>query len=227
MNAIVIYKSKTGHAKKYAEWIAEELSADLYEIHKFSIDILENYDTVIFGGGVYAGKVNGISLITSSMNYLQDKKVVVFAAGLSTPSPKWTYKLRNANIKPDKQEMIKFFYFPGGFDFSKLNFSDRMIMGMVKRRLQKKKSDQLTNSDKGTLESFENPRDNTNIECIKELIDYVNTPMEYCVPKNIEGYVEEVEDEDLDYEDEEELENGIDTDEENDIDDDMDEEENK
>jgi len=223
MNAIVIYKSKHGHTQKYAEWIAEELSADLYEIHNFRIDILENYDTVIYGGGVYALKVNGISLITSSMKHVEDKKVVVFAVGMSTPSPKWAYNLRNANIKPEIRDLIKFFYFPGGYNYSKLNFTDKTIMGMVKRRLQKKKSDQLTNSDKGTLKMLENsPCDNTNIECIKELIDYINTPMDQCVPNKIEGYVEEViEDEDVIHDD---IDYKVDNNLDNDVDDDMDDE---
>jgi flavodoxin len=39
MKAAVIYKSKTGFAKQYAGWLAEELKADLdtYELESFNI----------------------------------------------------------------------------------------------------------------------------------------------------------------------------------------------
>jgi flavodoxin len=46
MKTIVIYKSKTGFTKKYAQWIAAELSADLLEAAMVAADKLAAYDTV-------------------------------------------------------------------------------------------------------------------------------------------------------------------------------------
>ena len=34
MKTVVIYKSRTGFTKKYAEWISEELSADIFDVSK-------------------------------------------------------------------------------------------------------------------------------------------------------------------------------------------------
>ncbi len=36
MKTIVVYKSKYGYTKRYAEWIAEELSCDIKENAAFS-----------------------------------------------------------------------------------------------------------------------------------------------------------------------------------------------
>jgi menaquinone-dependent protoporphyrinogen IX oxidase len=51
---IVLYESKTGFTRKYAEWIAEELDAELFPLQEArrSIDAakLQDYDAVIFGG---------------------------------------------------------------------------------------------------------------------------------------------------------------------------------
>jgi flavodoxin len=58
MKTLVVYKSKTGYTKKYAEWIAEELSADILEVSKVNINILASYDTVIFGGSLHAVGIN-------------------------------------------------------------------------------------------------------------------------------------------------------------------------
>lgn len=51
---VVIYQSKYGATKKYAEWLAEELLCDLIETKKATIEQIEKYDVVILGGGIYA-----------------------------------------------------------------------------------------------------------------------------------------------------------------------------
>lgn len=53
MKIVVIYQSKTGFTKKYAEWIAKTLSADIFEAEKVNIHILETYDTIIYGGSLH------------------------------------------------------------------------------------------------------------------------------------------------------------------------------
>lgn len=51
MKTLVIYSSKTGFVKKYAEWIAEELRADLFPADRAHKSIFRSYDTIIYGGG--------------------------------------------------------------------------------------------------------------------------------------------------------------------------------
>lgn len=76
MKAVVIYKSKTGFTKKYAQWIAEDLSADIFEVSKVNMNMLNSYDTVIYGGSLYAVGINGVKLITQNIDKLKDKKLV-------------------------------------------------------------------------------------------------------------------------------------------------------
>ncbi len=54
MKTIVAYRSKSGYTKRYAEWISQELGCDIKEDPQLS-DI-SGYDTIIYGGGMYAGK---------------------------------------------------------------------------------------------------------------------------------------------------------------------------
>ena len=60
MKTIVIYKSLSGFTKKYAEWIAQETKADLFDLKEISSDILKKYDCVVFGGGLHAATINGL-----------------------------------------------------------------------------------------------------------------------------------------------------------------------
>ncbi|MGI6129497.1 MAG: flavodoxin domain-containing protein [bacterium] len=60
---VVIYQSKYGATEKYAEWLAGELSGDLIQTRKATIEQVEKYDAVILGGGIYATGIAGISFL--------------------------------------------------------------------------------------------------------------------------------------------------------------------
>ena len=54
MKILVTYKSKTGFAKWYAEYIAKEVDANLMDIREVTAEIMSGYDVVVYGGGLYA-----------------------------------------------------------------------------------------------------------------------------------------------------------------------------
>ena len=83
MNTIVIYKSKYGSTKAYADWIAEELACTAVDVADFKPTEFDGYDTIVYGGGLYAEMIAGISLITKNADKLTDKKIAVFSTGLT------------------------------------------------------------------------------------------------------------------------------------------------
>ena len=56
---IVIYGSHYGTTKAYAERIAEALACPAVSVKQLKGNALAGCDTVIFGGGVYAGSIAG------------------------------------------------------------------------------------------------------------------------------------------------------------------------
>ena len=75
MSTVVIYKTKYGATQRYAEWIGEALQADVFNIRKFTKERFAGYDTIILGGGIYAGNINGLSLISKDFDQLKDKNL--------------------------------------------------------------------------------------------------------------------------------------------------------
>ncbi|MGE5582981.1 MAG: flavodoxin domain-containing protein [Bacillota bacterium] len=171
MKTIVIYKSKTGFVKRYAEWIARELSADIFEASRVTPDQFAAYDTVIYGGGLYAAGINGIKLITLNLDRLKGKKVVIFASGASPATEEAINDVINKNFTAGQLKQIRFFYLRGGFDYSKLKLVDKILMTLLKWKLKRKKD--LTPDEKGMLHAYEKPVDFTNQKNIKDLIAYV------------------------------------------------------
>lgn len=173
MKIVVIYKSKTGYSKQYAERISEKLACDVFDVLNIDDSILKNYDTVIYGGGLYAGGINGINYIKKNLNNLNGKKVIVFATGLSPFKEEIVTSVKNKNFTLEEQKHIKFFYLRGGFDYKKLNQFDKMLMTLLKWKIKKKKD--LTSDEKGMLDSYDNPVDFTRKESIDEIIKCVNS----------------------------------------------------
>lgn len=151
----VVYKSKYGAIKTYATWIAEELQADLYE--KMDANKLKEYETIIYGGALYAGNINGISSLIKSYPELKDKKIIIFTCGLADPKNSDNIKNLHTNLDKAMPKEMKtnssIFYFRGAIDYKNLSFIHRIMMNMLIKMLKKKDPKALSMDDKGLIET--------------------------------------------------------------------------
>lgn len=170
MRTIVVYRSKYGYTKKYAEWLAESLGCDIKENASFA-DIA-SYDAVIYGGGIYAGRINGAKLITKNLSRLSGKKLVLFAVGSSVGRPQELEEFWTKALEETVREKIPYFYLRGGFDYSRLGNVDRLMMNMLKKMLLGK--DTLTEDEKGLLAAYETPFDFTEKKNLDDIIKMFN-----------------------------------------------------
>lgn len=170
-DVVVVYKSKSGFAKQYAEWIAKELQCDLLENDKLKVDALLKYKTIIYGGGLYAIGINGIQIIKKNYEKLKNKNLIVYATGATPPREKDINKVWEENFTEEQNQYIHKFYLRGGFDYNKLDAGNKILMTMLKSKLQKEK-----NPDEdvmGMLMAFDKPVDFRDRDNIKPLVDYV------------------------------------------------------
>lgn len=171
---IVVYKSKYGSTKKYAEWIANAINGDLHELSEVKAEDLLSHDIVIFGGGLYASGINGISIITKNFQALKNKKLIVFTVGLASTEDKEIFKpILEKNFTEEMRKEIQFFHFRGGIDYKKLNLIHKSMMAMLKRMVAKKKTEEQTDEDKSMLETYGEKVDFTDIKTIEPLVSYV------------------------------------------------------
>lgn len=171
---LVIYKSKYGSTKRYAEWIANDANADLFEISMVRDNDLQKYDTIVFGGFLHAVGISGIKIITDNFKKMMNKKIIVFAVGCSQGKEEATNHVISNNFTDDMKERINFFYLRGAFNYKKLGFADKMMMSALRLKLKRRKKEELDEDSRGLLECYDNPVDWTDkkaiipiIECIK------------------------------------------------------------
>ncbi len=153
-NIAVIYKSKYGTAKQYAEWIAEETGGTLFDASKVRLSELDGYNTVVAGGGLYAGGILGFSFIKKNFAKLSGKKLVVFSVGASFDSEKTREEILNRNFTPEMREKIAYFHLRGGLDYPGMNWLDRTLMKMMIGMLKKQPEEQRDADTKAMIEMY-------------------------------------------------------------------------
>lgn len=180
MNKIaVVYASKYGSTKQYAQWIAEELSADLFESDKIPINELKEFDTIIYGGRLYAGTIKGINLIIKNFELIKNKNLIIFTCGLADPTHEENLKALNNNFKKIfKEDMItkiKFFHFRGNINYKKLTFTHKIMMSLLKFSINKKDPQTLTEENKEFLKTYGKEVVFANKLTIAPLIEFIKT----------------------------------------------------
>jgi len=125
---IVLYRSKTGFSRRYAEWIAEDLACECRPVKGVKLDDLKDYGLVIYGAGVYAGMIAGAGKIKKWMEKSSKKTWVVFATGASPHEEGYEELLLKTNFRKGESRPAHFYYFLSGIDYEKMGFFNRILM---------------------------------------------------------------------------------------------------
>lgn len=166
----IIYGSKYGSTKRYAEWIAQETQADLFESRTVRLDQLFNYDTIVYGGALYAVGISGFKLISDNYHALKGKKIIVFSVGASSICHKTIEDVTKKNFTQQMRGNIRYFHLRGIFDYQKLNWLDKMLMSLLRWQLTKKKPEELDADAKMMLSCFNQSFDWTDKQAILPIV---------------------------------------------------------
>ncbi|MEI7604392.1 MAG: flavodoxin domain-containing protein [bacterium] len=129
MRALIIYKSKYGTAKQYAEWIKEEVEADIFSIDDFNISEIQAYDKIIIVSATYMGVIKADKFLIENWNLLKDKKVYLVAVGLVfTEDAVKTYEQIPAFIRKN----IQYIKIPGKIQYNRLNLFEKIMVKIMK-----------------------------------------------------------------------------------------------
>lgn len=174
MSIIVLYQSKYGATKKYAEWLSNELNCELIETKNAKINEIVKYNTIILGGGIYASGIAGLSFIKKNYERLKDKKLVVFAVGASPFDEKAMLALKSHNFKNDIAD-IPCFYCRGAWNENSMTFKDKTLCNMLKMAVSKKDPSTYEPWETALIEAIGSNVDWTNKDNLVPIINYLRT----------------------------------------------------
>ena len=174
MRTIILYYSKTGNTKKYAEDIANALQCEAMPIKKFKKKMIADYDTIVFGSRVRGGSIDKVDSLLAMYEDMRDKNVILFSVGMSFPSKEGREELIKSNLLDLYH--VRYYQLRGSFDFNKLGFLDKFIMNNSLRMMARSPEHSATASMLSTVK--ERPieyYDREGVDKIISIVRKVNT----------------------------------------------------
>ncbi len=172
MEGVILFQSKYGATKKYADWIAAETGFPCVEIKKARIENIRKYDIIILGGGIYASGIAGLSFLKKHYSVLSEKRVVVFCVGASPFEESAFREIVERNLTGEL-ENLPCFYCRGSFDMNAMNVIDRNLCKMLKKAVSKKDPSEYQIWEKAFMEAGSDQGDWTDKKYIEPILKAV------------------------------------------------------
>ena len=172
MKAVIIYYSKTGFTRRYAQWLAEAMGCDCVPFDRRMKVRLDDYDVVIFGSWLRAGAIQKLGWFKEQMPNMTGKMRIVFAVGaMPAEAEDAVRKMFDQNFTPEEQERVCMYYLQGGLDYAKMDPVSRAAMKMLCFMLKHKRIPTI--EDKATLELIGKSFDASSREAIRPIVNAV------------------------------------------------------
>lgn len=134
---IIIYQSKYGATKKYAQWLQSMTDYHCVETSKAMVNKVSQYETIVLCGGIYASGIAGLSFLKKNMDKLKSKKLAILCVGASPYDESAFAAIKEHNLTGNLRD-IPLFYGRGAWNESKMKFMDRTLCKMLQKSVAKK-----------------------------------------------------------------------------------------
>ena len=156
MSNIIIYGSHYGTTKQYAKELSRKTNIEAISFK--NVQEINNYDNIIYLGGLYAGGVLGMSKTLKKLNNISSKKIIIATVGLSDPRDEINKNNIRNNIKNQISKEIfekaKIFHLRGGIDYSKLSFVHKTMMKLLYNAVKNLQEEKQTTEDRAVIEKY-------------------------------------------------------------------------
>ena len=145
MSAVVVFRSQTGSARMYAQWLAESLTCAIAPVENID-EAAHEADLVILSGWFHAASIKGSKEFKAYMAKHPEKHYAVVAVGATPmPSKDWPAaeheEAFHRSFPADRYPDLLWCYCQGGFHFDRLGAFDKMAMRVYFRMLEKSAKD--------------------------------------------------------------------------------------
>lgn len=171
---IIIYQSKYGATKKYADWMQEMTGFACIETPKALPNEVAQYETVVLCGGIYASGISGLSFLKKNISRLRDKKIAVFCVGASPYDEGALEEIRKHNLKGDLKK-IPLFYGRGAWAQDNMTLRDRTLCKLLQKSIAKQDPGTYEPWMKALVSAFGQNHDWTDKKYLTLLFDYLGS----------------------------------------------------
>ena len=135
MEKLVIYATKRGSSKKYAEAFAQKHGYPVYEQGRVPSEDFAGSKKLYYFGSVYAGRVFRLNKLKEKCR--EDMEITVVPVGLSSKNDQEKMvEIRKGIIKTFPEAEI--FYMRGRLSYKELSFPEKILIKMINKESNKK-----------------------------------------------------------------------------------------
>ena len=172
MKTLVVYTSQTGFTKRYAQWLSDEMKADMYdlkEVQKKDDSFYSDYEAIVYAGWAMAGKVVKANWFLNKTTGWKDKKLAIICVGGCPGDAPECEAMMKGILSEEQSSYIKAFYCQGGFNYDKMNTASKLAMKMFIGSLKKKPDEK----SKTMAEMISKGYDISDMKYIQPVIEYL------------------------------------------------------
>ena len=172
---IIIYGSQYGTTRQYAQELSKRTGIEAKEY--VDIQDINQYDTIIYLGALYAGSVMGMKKTLNKISNSDNKKIIIATVGLADPNDKQnTDNIRDGikrQLSEDVYNHASIHFLRGGIDYDLLNLKHKTMMAFVHRRLKGLKNEKKTAEEKVILETYGKKVDYIDFDALNPIIEEI------------------------------------------------------
>ena len=172
MNAVILYASRYGSTRRYAEKLSEQTGIPAAS-YKDAPD-LSGMKTMIYLGGLYAGGVLGLAKTLRSFSVQDGQKLLIVTVGLADPNePENQDNIRASLQRQLPAELLdraKVYHLRGGIDYPKLSFGHRTMMKLLYQSLRRTPLEKQTAENRALIETYGKQVDFTDFGALKPIL---------------------------------------------------------
>ncbi len=172
-NQLIVYGSRYGSTKRYAERLAKMTGIEVVEYSKAKN--VGDYDQIIYMGGIFAGGVLGLKKTIAKMNPRQE--LVIATVGVTDPQEVAYFESIRKSIKGQLPEGLyneeKVFHLRGAIDYSHLSFGHSLMMKMFHSMMLKKPESELTADAKAMLDTYGKKVDFVDFNTLQAMVEII------------------------------------------------------
>ncbi len=127
---LIVYKSKYGSTKQYAQWINKDVPSDLIDAEKEDKPDFTRYDVIVFGGYIRMGGIVIAPLIVKGWSDIKAKKVILFTVSGTPPGHPNIQRIYQSNLPEEIRKEIKYFPLRGKILSKDLSFFDKLLVSV-------------------------------------------------------------------------------------------------
>ena len=164
---LIVYQSKYGSTRQYAEWLHRDIPSDLVDAEKGDKPEFSRYDAIVFGSYIRMGRIVIAPFIVENWGNVKGKKVILFTTSGIPPGHPNIRKIYDSGLPENIRREIKYFPLRGRILRKDLSFFDNMLVAVG----------HMMERDESLKKLMAEDFDEVKLESLVPVLEYIKTVM--------------------------------------------------